>query len=353
MIGDLKKSQIDWRQIKRCVLAECKKLDARIAVVGTKESASCLLDIIADTDIPLAGIYERVEFNGKPQFHGHPVHPLNELSQLKPEDVVVIASSAEATQLYDTFMRIRSLCPCRVIHLKTLLRTFSLIDELKDPLKFEFDHFLFGNGLLPLSGESSYWHPVPPDVDFRDKTVLELGPFEGHDTVMILDQKPKKVIGLEARPLNYAKISVMRSLYNWQNYELLLGDMHLFPQLVKDKIDIIFCAGVFYHSDKPWWLLENCMEQCDTIVLCGHVASEHSPSGQQKRQVTLASGTYDFEVYPECGWEDGLSGVTSESLWFKEEDLIHFLDYHGFRFKKYSEHVNPLGLWMMSVVTRK
>jgi len=192
MIGELEKSQIEFQQIKRCVLAECKRLNARIAVVGTKESASFLLDIISGTDISLAGIYEKPEYSRIPTFQGHPVQPLENLSKLKQEDVVIIASSAEATQLYDTFMTIQSLCRCKTIHLKTLMNVSCLINELKDPLNFQFDNFLFGPGLLPLGKESPYWHPVPPDVDFKDKTVLELGPCEGHDTVMIMDQKPKK-----------------------------------------------------------------------------------------------------------------------------------------------------------------
>jgi hypothetical protein len=95
------------------------------------------------------------------------------------------------------------------------------------------------------------------------------------------------------------------------------------------------------------------MQHSDTIVLCGHISSEHSRPDRQFREVALESGTYSFEIYPEFGWDDGLSGVTSDSLWFKEKDLIHFLDYHGFRFNKYSTHVNQLGEWMMSVVTKK
>lgn len=340
-------------QVHRCLYTECKKLNARIAVVGTKKSASFLLQSIGDTDISLIGVYEGAGFVENQIFQGHTVKPLKELSRLNANDVVVIASSAEATELYDTFMTIQSLCACKTIHLKTLMNVFSIIDELKEPLRFQFDEFIFGRGRLPLKNESPYWHPVPPDVDFKDKTVLELGPFEGHDTVMLMDQKPKKVIGIEARPINYAKISVTRSLYNWSNYELILGDMHLFPELIDEKLDIIFCAGVFYHTDKPWWLLENCMRHSDTIVLCGHISSEHSRPDRQFREVALESGTYSFEIYPEYGWDDGLSGVTRDSLWFKEKDLVHFLDYHGFSFNKYSTHVNHLGEWMMSIVARK
>ena len=92
----------------------------------------------------------------KTRFQGHPVRPLQELSSLNENDLVVIASSAEATgYLHDD----QVLLP--LFHLKTLMNVFSIIDELKEPLRFEFDDFLFGRGLLPLKKESPYWHPTP------------------------------------------------------------------------------------------------------------------------------------------------------------------------------------------------
>ena len=338
--------------LKRHLYGRCKQLNARIAVVGTKSSADLFLEAIDDTDIPLIGVYEHPEYQ-KLTFRNHPVQPIQELSRLLPEDVIIIASTAEATEIYDTFTRIASLCPCKTLHLKSLTNTFLMCADLKEPLQFQFDEFLFGRGLFTLPGENPYWHAIQPNVNLKDKVVLELGTCEGHDTVWIMSQKPKKVIALETRPLNYAKTSVTRSLYNWQNHELHLGDMHLFPSLIKEKIDVLFCTGVFYHSDKPWWLLKSCMDHCDTIVLCGHVASEFSRYPGATEEVTLDSGTYQFEIYPEFGWKDGLSGVTGESLWFKEKDLVHFLDYHGFQYKKYDSHVNETGLWISSVLTKK
>ncbi len=345
-------NQIIYRHsmLKRHIYGKCKYLDARIAIFGAKQSAELLLEAIANTDIPIAGVYDIVK---KPCIQGHPVRDIQELAQLKPEDVVIIASSAEATELYDTYMFIKSVCSSKVFHLKSFFDAYMLFEELKSPLQIQFDHFTFNRGLFTLPGECPYWHDLPPGVSFKNKVILELGPFEGNDTVMLMSKKPKKVISLEARPLNYAKISVLRSLHNWQNHELILGDMHLFPDLVKDKLDIIYCSGVLYHSDKPWWLLKSCLDRSDTIILCGHVASEFSKQPRRTREVKLESGTYQFEIYPEYGWGDGLSGITGQSLWFTEEDLVRFLDFYGFEFKKYDSHINSTGLWISSVVTRK
>lgn len=336
----------------KCLYLKCKELNANIAILGTKYSAAILLEAIDRTDIPIAGIFEKEEFKKDTTFKGYPVQPIEELAGLRPDDVVIIASSAEATDLDDTFFLIQSLCSCKTLHFKSLLDLFYLREELKEPLKFDYDEFLFAQINPTETTKYPYWYPLPPGVDFKNKTILELGPFEGQVSLMIMKQSPKKVIALEARPYNYAKTSVISSLNKWQNYELLLGDMHLFPQLVKEKIDIIFCAGVLYHSAKPWWLLKTCMEQCNTIILCTHVASKHSPPHHQKKEViSLESGTYQFEVHEEYGWEDHLSGVSKESLWFKEEDLIQFLDFYGFQYKKFITRINQAGLAVGSVVT--
>ncbi|MBI4383446.1 MAG: class I SAM-dependent methyltransferase [Nitrospinae bacterium] len=339
--------------MKRVLYRRCKELNARIAIVGSKTSAGLLIGALENTDVPVVGVYERPPFREPSIIRGHPLRPIEELSRLDPDDAIVIASSAEATQLYDTIALVQSLCPCRTLHLKSLLDVFLLREELKIPLQFQFDEFLFGRGLFPEPGESPFWHPIPPKIDFRDKTVLELGPFEGNVSSLIMAQNPKKVIGLEARPLNYAKFSVMRSLHNWKNYHLLLGDMHLFPQLVREKIDIIYCSGVLYHSEKPWWLLKSCLDQCDTVVLGTHVASEFSRHPRITEEVVLESGTYRFEIYPEKGWNDGLAGVAPKSLWFTEEDLVRFAGFYGFRFERYDSFVSPpTGLWIHGLITK-
>ncbi len=338
--------------VKNMVYGRCKQLNARLAVVGTKSSASFLLDILQGTDISLAGIYEIDRYRESDVFKGLCVYPAQELSQLDPRDVVIIASMAQATDLYDTFKEIQSYCSCKILTFRCLLDTFFLREELKKPLKFEYDNFLFGESLTN-SCKPPYWYPFPPNLILEDKTVLELGPFEGQVTPMIMDQRPKKVVGLEARPMNYAKVSVTRSLYNWDNYELVLGDMHLFPQLIDDKFDTIFCAGVLYHSDKPWWLLKTCMEHCNTIVLCGHVSTQNDSHSMETREVVLEIGPCRFEVRKENGWSDGLSGVGRESLWFSEKDLIRYLGHYGFDYLKYGSMKNSAGQLIYSLVRKK
>ncbi len=329
--------------------ASLKKLGGGIAVVGTKTAAQVLLKAISTGGISFRGVYEREQdYVPGSKVEGLAVKPLKDLSKLKASDTVVIASSQEAEGLYETITQIEKISKAKVIHFKSLMDVYIINDELKDLMQFDFLEFLFWRGLF--LGEN--WQDPPPAVNFKNKTVLELGPYEGNQSVMLTRQGAKKVIAIEGRPINYAKTSLVSSLYNFKNFELILGDMHLFPQLVTEQIDIIYCAGVLYHSSKPWWLLENCLKHADTVVLCGHISSEFSKNTLGFKSIELESGTYEFEIQPEYGWEDNRSGISENSLWFKEKDLVRFAKYYGFNFKRYDSHVNSTGQWISSVLKK-
>ena len=339
--------------LKRNLYARCKDLDARIAIVGTKSSALILLDAIEGGDIPVAGIFESEESKVNSIVNSRTVQSIEELAELNPSDVVIIASSADVTDLYETFTHIQSLCSSKVLPMKSLMDSYLLREGLKEPLEFAYDEYLFGRGLFPQDGENPYWHHVFPDtVDFSDKTVLELGPFEANNTVMLMAKNPKKVIGIEVKPLNFAKISVMQSIYNWNNFELILGDMHIFPQLLKDKIDIIYCSGVLYHSDKPWWLLRTCMENCKTVILGSIVSSEYPSGHREMVKVDIDEESYHLEVRQED--EKCHSGLKRKRLLFSEEELFRFVRKNGFQYKKYgSTIIAPFGLWVFALLTKR
>jgi len=344
---DLKRS-VDV--LKRILFVRCKELESSIAIVGSKDSASLLLDALEGTDIPLVGIFDQARLQNRNTLAGHSIRPLEDLSSLGPEDIVLIASNASATALMETRQTIQTLCPAQILDLKNLADVYNVIMGLKKPLDFQYEEYLFDYWVRDRLGEDTPWSFLPPGIDMKDKTILELGPFEAHNTIALMQQCPKQVIALESRPINFAKVSVVQSLMGWSNFSLRLGDMHVFPELVREPIDIIFSSGVFYHSDKPWWLLQTCMDYCDTMILCGQVSSKHSPPGRKFKSVTLENETYEFEVYPEFG--DPLSGMADHSLWFKEKDLQRFVEGMGCRYEKFNEWVNPHGLWICSTVTR-
>ncbi|MFQ5481491.1 MAG: class I SAM-dependent methyltransferase [Nitrospinaceae bacterium] len=348
-IVDVAENPQTRQTVQNLLAARCRALGTPVAVVGTNSSASLLLAALAQGGAPLAGVFDR---DPRPtRFQGCLVQPLEGLRELDPGTTAVIASPTASIQLEETLTRIRKIHAGPVLCLEQLLDLWTLFESLKTPLQYNYgDHILKTWGLI-LQAEPAAWNYLPPGLDIEGKTVLELGPFEGHFSMMLMQRRPQRVIGLEGRPENYAKAAVLKAYLDWSNYTLRFGDMHLLDSLVPEPVDMIFCSGVHYHSAKPWWFLETCMEKCGSIVLSGHVASTHSPPGRRRREVALDAGVYSFEVFPEGG--DPLSGLTPYSLWFQEKDLIHFVESRGFRYEKFNEWVNPHGLWVCSHLTRK
>ena len=340
----------EFRQSTINVLAaRCRALGAPVAVVGTQATAAFLLELLEKENIPCAGVFEKSPYPA--ECAGHSVKPLAQLAETGPDTVVIVTAPADAGGLEDTFKQTHAAFHGRVLCLEQLLDLPGLFQALETPLDYKYGAHILNEWAHHLDGKVSHWPHWPDGFSVQGKTVLEFGPFEGHFSMMLMAQKPERVIAVEGRADNFAKTALLKASLDWSNYTLRFGDMHLFPALVPENIDVIFCSGVLYHSEKPWWFLKSCLDKCDTIILSTHVSSDHSPEPRRFRQVTLDSGTYSFELFHEGG--DNLSGLSSESLWFKEEDLTAFVNHHGFEYQKYREWTNPHGLWICSLLTRK
>ncbi len=336
-------------EIQSVISNRCKSLKAPIAIVGSRNSSKHILKILKDAEIIVTGIYDDTPH--PTELGGKKVQPIQALSTIDPQPVVLVASLDSSIELEETLQRIQNVFPGRVLCLEHLLDLPTLFHDLKIPLDYKYNELLLSGWRKHLIEKPSPWQYLPPDFNLKNKTVLEFGPFEGHFSMMLMEQEPKRVIGLEGRSDNYAKTALLKAYMDWDNYTLRFGDMHLFPSIVPEPLDVIFCSGVLYHSEKPWWFLETCMNHCDTIILSSQVASKHSPEPRRFKEVTLDAGKFSFEIFSEGG--DNLSGLSKQSLWFHEEDLAQFVEHHGFHYEKFNEWVNPHGLWICSILNRK
>ncbi len=340
----------EFRQsIIRILSARCRALNAPIAVVGTQSAASFLLELLESEQLPCAGVFDKSPHPVR--LENRSVASIEQLADLDPNTVVIVAASTTAIEQEETLRQVQHAFQGQVLCLDHLLGLPALFQALEAPLDYKYGAHILNELANQTSGVESYWPHMPDGFSVKGKTVLEFGPFEGHFSMMLMSQEPKRVIGVEGRADNYAKCALLKAHLDWSSYTLRFGDMHLFPGLVPEAIDVIFCSGVLYHSEKPWWFLKTCMDKCDTIILSTHVSSEHSPQPRRFREVTLDIGPCSFELFHEGG--DNLSGLTGQSLWFQEPDLIRFVHHHGFEYEKYREWTNPHGLWICSLLTRR
>ena len=94
----------------------------------------------------------------------------------------------------------------------------------------------------------------------KNRTTLEVGPFDGIFTDLILKEQPKKLILLEAhRPSIVDSLSVK---YQRDDVEIIYGDMHYDFDKV-GKVDVAILYGVIYHSHAPLLVFEELVNYCD------------------------------------------------------------------------------------------
>jgi hypothetical protein len=169
-------------------------------------------------------------------------------------------------------------------------------------------------------------------VDLRGKRVLELGPLEGGNTLLLTRMGAAHVTAIEARVENYIKCSVIGNLFGLDNARFLLGDAREISLETHGRFDLALVAGVLYHLDDPHVLLQRLSGMTDTLLISTHYADDRSPSPEAK-VLTLSTphGAYRGKVFQEGGLSEINSGVQSWSFWPFEGDLLRMLADAGYR----------------------
>jgi hypothetical protein len=93
----------------------------------------------------------------------------------------------------------------------------------------------------------------------RDKSVVEIGPFDGWISERIMNHQPRQLILIEARKQS---VDQLRSNPKLKSCKVLLGDMHYDLNQV-GQVDVAIVMGVIYHSHAPLLMLEELVNQCN------------------------------------------------------------------------------------------
>jgi SAM-dependent methyltransferase len=95
----------------------------------------------------------------------------------------------------------------------------------------------------------------------ENRSVLEVGPFNGHYSKVLVQNNIKNLTLIEASE-NACKIL---ERINWpasKNIKIIHGDMHKDLNLA-GKHDVVLLLGVLYHSHAPLHVLEETVNNCD------------------------------------------------------------------------------------------
>lgn len=169
-------------------------------------------------------------------------------------------------------------------------------------------------------------------VDFGNKSVLELAPLEGGNTIKLVKLGARSITAVEGRVENYIKCCVTKNLLGLENTRFYLDDVRNISSKKYGKYDVALVAGILYHLNDPHILIKKLSEMTDTLVISTHYADETSPSRKaQVRTISTEFGTYRGKIFQEGTIDHANRGLQSESFWPFEEDVIRMCKSIGYK----------------------
>lgn len=164
-------------------------------------------------------------------------------------------------------------------------------------------------------------------VNLSDKTVLEVGCFEGIHTVG-LAQLAKTVKACDSRVTNVVKTAVRCAMFQ-VHPTIFLWDLEKdFPPDQNLDCDVLFHIGVLYHLLDPFDHLARILP----FVHNGLLLDTHYATPEMVSDAYESGGiSYRCYDYTEHGYTDPFSGMSALSRWVLLDDIIEFLSKSGMK----------------------
>jgi hypothetical protein len=165
-------------------------------------------------------------------------------------------------------------------------------------------------------------------VDFSGRSVLELGPLEGANTLLLRELGADRIVSVEGRAANVQKCCLIKNLLHLDEATFVLDDARHVSVDRYGAFDIAFVAGLLYHLDRPDKTLQQLAPMARTLVLSTHFADLNSPS--RSAPVAEIAGKYRGKLFQEGPLLDPSSGLQAKAFWPFEEDLLAMITDAGF-----------------------
>lgn len=157
----------------------------------------------------------------------------------------------------------------------------------------------------------------------RPKKVLELGPWDGRDTI-VMGQFCQSIVCIEARTENIlATKKAVDELPYWPGCGLsfIQENLETIDLTGASHYDLVLASGVLYHLPKPWELIAKIVSVTDWVLGWTHLA---------ERDDAMVEGREGY------WWKDNpsdpLGGLSPESFWMTPESFTREWERHHFEF---------------------
>ena len=176
-------------------------------------------------------------------------------------------------------------------------------------------------------------------LDVRGLRVLELGPRDGHHSIMLEKMGAREIVSIEGRRENLETCLRAKERYGLEKTTFYLGDIE---ELAAGRVeppfagtfDLVFCTGLLYHLTDPGRALEWCRRQAPALFLQTHYVEEAAL--ERYWSSGFGDGVYrhrghDYRVKLFREEADNIrSGLSEQSVWLYERDLLALIREAGF-----------------------
>jgi hypothetical protein len=166
-----------------------------------------------------------------------------------------------------------------------------------------------------------------------DQRVLEIGPLEGHHSIILEKMGVRENIALESRADNLRKCNRIKDKYRLDRTRFLQHDLERLyrgeeQEQFSGQFDLVFCLGVLYHVPEPGPALEWFRSQSPTLFLGAH----YPENGEGEAEIYSHRGQqYRCRLFTEGGISDPIMGMSPKSVWPFEPDLLALIRDCGYR----------------------
>jgi SAM-dependent methyltransferase len=204
----------------------------------------------------------------------------------------------------------------------------------------------------------------------KDKTLLEIGPFEGFHTVALEQAGASRITAVESSKENFLKCLVIKEVANLTKSSFLLGDAQKFVSQTDLLFDVSWCAGVLYHLQDPVVFLRNLLRVSESIYLWTHFYDESIQTltnGQERHFIqgldrAVSSDGLDFDLHARSylipdyesltlgNWQGGLEDIT---YWMEKSQILSLIQLLGFEILSVGDDSTVNGLPCFDLVARR
>jgi hypothetical protein len=176
-------------------------------------------------------------------------------------------------------------------------------------------------------------------MDFRGLRVLELGPRDGHHSIMLEKLGASEIVSVEGRRENFEDCLRTKERYGLERTTFHLADIEELAagraeQPFAGAFDVVFCTGLLYHLADPGRTLDWCREQAGELFLQTHYVEEGAaerywPPHFEDGTYGHRGRNYRVKLFREEA-DNVRSGLSERSVWLHERDLLELIRQAGF-----------------------